>query len=195
MDSVTTSIVYPDPLESYSANRVPQPFYVSVTFRGAVPPSVLRGDIPLQISISLPQEYAHFTSPVLRALPAWSASDGTASIVSICLECQFYRYYSHIHPLPSTFDPSERSSWIALAPEIERWLLTEVINVRSPDWLWGRNVFWMAFIAAYPDFPRGEWPVWNTKIAMEGPFIENWMEQSEEHSEASYQYSPQKRAE
>lgn len=65
-----------------------------------------------------------------------------------------------------------------MAANIERWLILEVANIRSPDWTWGCEAFWMAFIAAYPDFPRGDWPSWNTQIAIEGPFMERWMQRS-----------------
>lgn len=74
------------------------------------------------------------------------------------------------------FDPSNQSCWAALSISIEHWLLSEVVSVRCPEWMWGCNAFWISFIAAYPNFPGGEWPTWNTRIAMEGPFIEKWMQ-------------------
>ncbi|KAL6300163.1 hypothetical protein BKA93DRAFT_741023, partial [Sparassis latifolia] len=98
-------------------------------------------------------------------------------------------------PLPSTFNPYERTCWVTLATNIEKWLLIEVVNVRCPDWMWGCNAFWMAFIAAYPDFPRGNWPAWDSRIAMEGPFMERWMQRdnqcervSEECGADTYHY-------
>jgi hypothetical protein len=42
-----------------------------------------------------------------------------------------------------------------------------------PHWKWGVEVFWAAFIAAFPSFPLGEWPLWDSRIPMAGPFIEN----------------------
>jgi len=33
----------------------------------------------------------------------------------------------------------------------------------------------MAFIAAFPDFPCEDWPLWDPRISMEGEFISYWM--------------------
>lgn len=85
----TTSIVYTDQLhqvESYSSLK---PFFVSVSFQGNLPAHVVQpaeivshrldscykyasnlNSKPLQISVSIPQEYAGFMSPVLRAAPS-----------------------------------------------------------------------------------------------------------------------------
>ncbi|KAI0943228.1 hypothetical protein AcW1_002443 [Taiwanofungus camphoratus] len=173
MDSVTTSIVYPDPLESYSANSAPQPFFVLVSFCGDISSDILRGEIPLQISISLPQEYAHFTSPILHALPAWLLSDTATNVALRDTPDQSISFL----PLPSTFSPSDWCSWAAISTKIEMWLLNEIVNTRCADWTWGCDAFWIVFISAHPDFPAGEWPKWNAKIALEGSFIERWMQQ------------------
>ncbi|EGO04520.1 hypothetical protein SERLA73DRAFT_148992 [Serpula lacrymans var. lacrymans S7.3] len=45
----------------------------------------------------------------------------------------------------------------------------------SLEWTWGREVFWMAYIAAYPEFPNGRWTIWSLKISPEGSFLEGWM--------------------
>lgn len=37
-----------------------------------------------------------------------------------------------------------------------------------------RELFWTAFISAFPESPSGNWPRWNTLIAMEGDFISRW---------------------
>lgn len=47
-------------------------------------------------------------------------------------------------------------------------------DTSTPEWTWGRDAFWMAFVAAHPDFPRGSWPLWNSRISLEGAFIESW---------------------
>lgn len=39
-------------------------------------------------------------------------------------------------------------------------------------WKWGAEVFWTAFIAAFPTFPLGDWPSWDVRIPMVGSFIE-----------------------
>ena len=68
------------------------------------------------------------------------------------------------------------ASWAKLAGELECWLVGTVRTVQAPEWIWGCNAFWMAFIAAHPNFPRGHWPDWNPKISLEGRFIESWMD-------------------
>jgi hypothetical protein len=42
--------------------------------------------------------------------------------------------------------------------------------------LWGREAFWIAFIAAHPLFPLGSWFMWDSKISLEGSFIQSWMD-------------------
>ncbi|KAH7903805.1 hypothetical protein BJ138DRAFT_77005, partial [Hygrophoropsis aurantiaca] len=77
-----------------------------------------------------------------------------------------------------SFRPLFSASWAVLAEEIQLWLTDGAIDSHSEDWLWGREFFWMAYIAAYPEFPRGSWPLWSSKIAMEGDFLSHWMELS-----------------
>ncbi|KAL0567445.1 protein kinase, partial [Marasmius crinis-equi] len=49
----------------------------------------------------------------------------------------------------------------------------------SQDWEWGREAYWMAFTAAYPEFPRGEWPSWDASIGLDGPYIIEWLNREE----------------
>jgi hypothetical protein len=85
MTSIIMSIVYPNPLQQSPSSSVLQPFFISVSFLGSLPPHILTREIvswfsqlfssclhiyfpkPLQILVSLPQEYASFTSLVLLA--------------------------------------------------------------------------------------------------------------------------------
>lgn len=50
----------------------------------------------------------------------------------------------------------------------------------SKAWIWAQDAYWIAFVAAYPDFPHGDWPMWDYKVALDGPFIKGWMEQKED---------------
>ncbi|KAG0693800.1 hypothetical protein DFH29DRAFT_1006929 [Suillus ampliporus] len=79
-------------------------------------------------------------------------------------------------PLPSEFDYTKRTDWEMLSKRIENWLIE--LNTKLPQWTWGRNTFWLTFIAAFPSFPRGTWPMWNPRIPLEGTFIEQWLETS-----------------
>lgn len=44
-----------------------------------------------------------------------------------------------------------------------------------PLWEWGIDLFWIAFIAAYPEFPNGSWPFWDTRIPCKGTFLTTWL--------------------
>ncbi|KAH0825733.1 hypothetical protein J3R83DRAFT_9940, partial [Lanmaoa asiatica] len=37
------------------------------------------------------------------------------------------------------------------------------------------DTFWLAFVGAHPTFPHGNWPLWDARIPLEGPFIEHWL--------------------
>jgi hypothetical protein len=37
--------------------------------------------------------------------------------------------------------------------------------------MWGVEVFWIAFVTAFPQFPFGAWPTWDPAILLNGPFI------------------------
>jgi hypothetical protein len=45
MTSVTTSIVYTDPLQRNPTSSALQPFFISVSFLGSLPPHILTGEI------------------------------------------------------------------------------------------------------------------------------------------------------
>ena len=67
---------------------------------------------------------------------------------------------------------------MALVEQIAEWLVSTVADPSTPEWAWGQEAFWMAFIAAYPQFPAGEWPVWNPRIPMAGSFIQSWLDEN-----------------
>jgi hypothetical protein len=63
-----------------------------------------------------------------------------------------------------------------LSLKIEDWLVAVVADTEVPEWVWGREIFWLSFVAAYPLFPHGDWRKWNATIPLDGPFIQSWME-------------------
>jgi hypothetical protein len=73
-----------------------------------------------------------------------------------------------------TFDPFDGHSWQLLANQIQLCLMQET-QEQHPEYLWVREFFWMAFVAAFPKFPYGDWPNWNLRISMEGNFISYWI--------------------
>jgi hypothetical protein len=70
------------------------------------------------------------------------------------------------------FDYRETWSWAALNEDIESWLIS---MERGHLWAWGLEVFWITFVAAYPNFPRGIWPEISSAVPVEGPFITSWL--------------------
>ncbi|KIK77726.1 hypothetical protein PAXRUDRAFT_833666 [Paxillus rubicundulus Ve08.2h10] len=42
----------------------------------------------------------------------------------------------------------------------------------------------MAFVAAYPTFPHGQWPCWDPRIPMHGCFISDWIADLDEATAA-----------
>ncbi|KAG1853030.1 hypothetical protein F4604DRAFT_1591780 [Suillus subluteus] len=80
-------------------------------------------------------------------------------------------------PLPPSFDYVNRADWETVTQRIQEWVTTEV-DTESSLWTWGRDTFWLAFVAAYPSFPMGKWPMWDPHIPLEGSFIEEWLQRS-----------------
>ncbi|KAI6137640.1 hypothetical protein BKA82DRAFT_4023370 [Pisolithus tinctorius] len=85
-------------------------------------------------------------------------------------------------PLPHTFDHRNSHQWIGLCKDIERWLVEDV-NTSYPQWEWGRDAFWMAFIGSYPMFPDGKWHHWDPDIPLDGQFIRDWLNTDENKME------------
>ncbi|KAI6017433.1 hypothetical protein EDC04DRAFT_2576781 [Pisolithus marmoratus] len=85
-------------------------------------------------------------------------------------------------PLECTFDPRSTHQWASLLNDIECWLINEV-DTSHPQWEWGLDAFWMAFISAFPMFPGGKWCHWDPRIPLEGQFIQGWLNSDEEGSE------------
>ncbi|KAG6370023.1 hypothetical protein JVT61DRAFT_12542 [Boletus reticuloceps] len=80
-------------------------------------------------------------------------------------------------PLPSTFKATDTYQWQQLTKQIEYCLVADpLLDSKHPEcYCLMRELFWMAFVAANPDFPRGKWARWDAAIPMEGDFISRWM--------------------
>lgn len=141
---------------------------------------------PVQITVSIADEYGTFASPVVEALLmnlCSSAGDLMPSDNAVSLQSSQFllKIYivqsvcSHGHndfpvllddtlipflPLQH-FDYADQAKWASLMKDIEAWLVDQV-NCQTQLWTWGRDAFWLAFIAAYPSFPRGSWPKWDS---------------------------------
>lgn len=75
-------------------------------------------------------------------------------------------------PLAPAFDKASTKAWVTLASRIQNWLIFYIQDQHLAHWKWGSEVFWIAFVAAFPSFPLGEWPLWDVRIPLAGAFIE-----------------------
>ncbi|KAG8212836.1 hypothetical protein J3R82DRAFT_11137 [Butyriboletus roseoflavus] len=191
-NKVQTYTIYPE-IEWEAHGAVLKPILLSVCFPGALPPHLVRKDVPIQVTVSLPKELTSFTAPVIDSVScncllggsdscSFSPSDGdyereilvpspTNDNVDRFCDPPYEQPITFL-PLPVTFDYQSSCNWEMLCKDIEAWLVT--IPYSTPLRSWGRDAFWLAFIAAYPEFPHGKWPRWNSNIPLEGSFIEEW---------------------
>ncbi|KAG1905527.1 uncharacterized protein F5891DRAFT_1183472 [Suillus fuscotomentosus] len=135
--------------------------------------------IPLKVSIHIPEAYASQISPIVECISLHVALSGRPSLNSLP-EGSFPFF-----PLAPNFNHLNGWTWAVLADTIQDWLSNNISLTRSDVWLWGCESFWMAFVAAFPGFPRREWPLWDPKIGMEGEFITYWMSDFGSGSERS----------
>lgn len=63
-----------------------------------------------------------------------------------------------------------------LAQGLQDWIvLTESNDLDVSTEPWTLDLFWIAFVAAHPRFPRGSWPRWDERVPMAGSFMTKWM--------------------
>ncbi|KAF8840948.1 hypothetical protein BDN67DRAFT_929416 [Paxillus ammoniavirescens] len=187
------TVVYPDVeyADSDTETAFLQPLIVTICFSGPVPRHLIQTDIPIEISASISEEYKGFISPVIRA-KAWGvhqSKQSTRSAASLHIvpgsidqEDSAGDFPIPFLPLAPTFDPMDSRQWATLSKDIERWLVHDVQTTSAPQWAWGRDAFWLAYIAAHPMFPNGSWSPWDPRIPLEGQFIEEWLNDDETSS-------------
>ncbi|KAF8341171.1 hypothetical protein F5887DRAFT_888031 [Amanita rubescens] len=175
----TASITYTDRLKPSDDTLSPQPFVIFVSVNGSLPPELRVDNIPFQVTVSIPVKYARYMTPVLRAGPINNDdSDDVDDSDSADFSTNSDRDNVPITflPLPSTFNHRDTASWAILVNQISMWLVDTVRSPRYQEWGWGVEAFWMAFIAAYPSFPDGVWPSWDTTIGADTRFFQQWLE-------------------
>ncbi|KAG2106475.1 hypothetical protein BD769DRAFT_1393165 [Suillus cothurnatus] len=169
---------------------------LTVCFPGTFPRQILeRSDIPVRISVSIDEEYGTFTTPVIEVvsldlhhcgslLYCSGGLDNPTSIMPKLISSQDMSNVGEpiisFLPLPPSFDYVNQADWETVAQQIQEWVTTEV-DTESPLWTWGRDAFWLAFVAAHLSFPMGKWPMWDPRIPLEGSFIEEWIQCSNDH--------------
>ena len=79
-------------------------------------------------------------------------------------------------PLLLSINHQDAQSWSKLVKIISNWLVNDVKSLKRQEWMWGIDVFWMAFIATHLSFPSGTWLVWDCHIALDSTFIHEWLD-------------------
>ncbi|KAG2112494.1 hypothetical protein BD769DRAFT_1630180 [Suillus cothurnatus] len=175
----STSIFYPEILQAESEDVLLQPLSLSVWFSGAVPRHLVHSNIPIEITVSLSDKYTLFTVPVIEIASQRSREPhphpSNKSVVSNQYDSRSMSDDTPISflPLPATFNHMDLFHWAELSVTIQSWLVA-LEDTMTPEWTWGRDAFWYAFVAANPDFPSGRWLLWDPRIPLEGQFIEEW---------------------
>ncbi|KAG1847258.1 hypothetical protein C8R48DRAFT_552993, partial [Suillus tomentosus] len=185
---VRSSTIYPiiEILDRHSATL--QPLVITVHFPGILPWNIIdecRG-IPLHFSISMEERYQSLLKPAVHAMAIDSLSNNAPSAYSDdpspvfgfqCIPSPEQDVPIPFLPLEPSFDTRNCVHWAHLRDQIENWLVSSV-HTSSSQWTWGRDKFWLAFVASNPCFPSGTWHMWNPSILLEGEFIEEWLKKS-----------------
>ncbi|KAG1735386.1 hypothetical protein EDB19DRAFT_1910653 [Suillus lakei] len=141
---------------------------------GAVPHHLAHSNIPIEITVSLKDEYKSFMVPVIEiASQQPHPSNNSMAFSQSCCVTDNDISFSFL-PLPPTFDHTDSGHWAELLHNIQLWLMKSV-NLSTPEWAWGWEVFWYAFIATNPDFPGVKWSFWDPSISLKGQFIKEWV--------------------
>ncbi|KIK79497.1 hypothetical protein PAXRUDRAFT_161182 [Paxillus rubicundulus Ve08.2h10] len=169
------------------------PLCMFVCFSGSVQsPVVIPEHFPLQISVHIPDEYLGQISPsleysnpqALQQLGHHLSHDvnlqHTLNPVSFLLWAVFIITHTFF-PHPQIFNPSDSFSWHILAHQIQLHLIQETWEEHAAECFIVHEFFWMAFVTAFPSFPYGDWPNWDTRISMEGDFISYWISDISTH--------------
>ncbi|KAG2155022.1 uncharacterized protein EDB93DRAFT_1247978 [Suillus bovinus] len=168
MSSVLThhSTVYPG-VESKDADDVTlQPMLLAIQFFGKLPRHLIEQAIPIEISVSIAEEFGCFAMPIVQtmSLDCWHSLPGSPvnddfELLSDDSVSPANNIPIPFLPLPSHFNYNKRTDWELLS-KLDRK---------------------MANRTAFPSFPRGTWHMWDPRIPLEGAFIEQWLETSDDN--------------
>ncbi|KAF8124142.1 hypothetical protein EV363DRAFT_1541669 [Boletus edulis] len=140
----------------------------SLRFHGDISAQDIPEYIPVQIFVHVDDKWAGELFPVVHTAP------GERLVENEPLTAGMFPFL----PLPQDFQPSSPHEWLWLMKNIEGDLLADphLSNTNPERYFLMRELFWMAFIAAFPAFPHGtNWPRWDPQISMEGDFISRWV--------------------
>ncbi|KAG1894189.1 uncharacterized protein F5891DRAFT_908230, partial [Suillus fuscotomentosus] len=182
------STVYPGVLSENTENAKLQTMLLTIEFSGKLPRHLSERSIPVEISVSIAEEFGCFTMPIIHAMSVdpWCTPPGSpVNDVSVhspgrikltfCRRALNHPKILSFLPMTSPFHSSHfHQNWAELSQRIEKWLIE--LDTELPEWSWGRDTFWLTFVTAFPSFPRGTWPMWDPRIPLEGTFIEQWLQ-------------------
>lgn len=117
-----------------------------------------------------PTTNTHTSTRHLLAIVSVNTRTITSSMLRARSDSQ--ELFSRLSP---TFNNASRNEWGDVADRFQKWV---VGNEGHAEWDLGLELFWIAYVGAYPRFPSGEWPVWDVRIPMNGTFINRWMTMS-----------------
>ncbi|KAG8927113.1 hypothetical protein FRC03_000178 [Tulasnella sp. 419] len=134
--------------------------------------------IPLQITVHVPAKHDGKVDPVMEMDDKiLSNAFGRHAEVGLYPPNSVLHYGGHMPTwVGSGLDRTDRRAWASLAQSIQDWLISLDVPADSREWMWGCEAFWMAYTGAYPEFPgRGDWPKWDNRVPVLGPYIENYI--------------------
>ncbi|KAF8259397.1 hypothetical protein EI94DRAFT_1751680, partial [Lactarius quietus] len=113
----------------------------SLSLEGNVPHNLTDSEVPIEMSIHLLPEFSSLR-PIIQTI-------GVIAVPFL--------------PLTPNFNKTSAEAWSSLASKIQQWLIFCIRDQELPYWKWGVEVFWVAFVAAFPIFPLGDWPLWDSE--------------------------------
>ncbi|KAG0693671.1 hypothetical protein DFH29DRAFT_1007039 [Suillus ampliporus] len=171
---LSSSTFYPDVQLAKSKDVILQPLSILVGFSGTVPRHLAHSNIPIEITVSVEDKYKSFMGLVIeRVSQQPHHSNNSIAFSQSCSATDDNMSFSFL-PLLPTFDHTDSDHWAELLDNIQSWLVKSVDPI-TPEWTWGRDAFWYAFVATHPDFPSRKWSFWDPSIPLEGQFIKEWM--------------------
>ncbi|KAG1724734.1 hypothetical protein EDB19DRAFT_1915401 [Suillus lakei] len=149
MPAVLTNVatVYPDVQCQDTDDATLKPLFFTVKFSGTLPRHLIDQNIPIEISVSIAEEYGCFTMLVLNAMSVglWRSGAGSSlhsgdlNSSDICPEYTLPPDDILIPflPLPPAFNYTVRADWAMLSKQIEKWLIE--LDTELPQWTWGQG--------------------------------------------------------
>ena len=141
---------------------------------------------PIKISVHLADEWTGFL-PIVHVAPNHKLTQSEilnpisfSPLVHAPRFSLFQAMFLFL-PLPFSFESTDVSHWQRLTKMIESCLVASTtFKNRHPEaYCVMQDLFWMAFVASFPTFPGGDWPLWDAQISMKEGFISSWVHKEE----------------